>query len=888
MTRLSQQHSRPSGSSRSSRHRPILPAIFLTCLSCLPVLAFGGWIVWSASSVVGQVSLSQAQAKAGEAMGAIEALLLERRGDLLMLADMSAVKGLDPAFVSPAVDRLVMAKQPAYRLALVADAQGQILAVNQVDGAGRPIASGAVIGQIVAQESWFQDALRAVKPVAVEGFQVDPLTQAVFGAGPPVLRMSVPIKDDLGTVTGVLSVRLALQPVQAILTQHGRPDPSGHAYSLVLANKDGQPIAGPAELPQAGQTPSATVPAMGFLAASGLNWRLAAYETEARSVLPEQGLALLGLGLSVLLTVGGVAWTVTQRNRSTDTEPVGSTMEAAQAYREQQIIFDSVPAMVFYKDRNNRILRTNKAAAASIGKPVEEVEGKLAQELWPDESGRYHQDDLAVIQSGRPKVGIIEPYHTASGEKRWVRTDKIPHRDDQGAVIGVIVFAVDITEQVRAEELLRGTQQALEARVSERTAELSQMVETLQREAAERKKAETALDQSEEQVRQLQRMEAVGRLAGDVAHDFNNLLTIILGHSELLLKDLDPQAPSFHAVDEISKAAGQASALAQHLLTFSRKQPRQLQRLNLNDLITAQIPALGRVLGNRNRLVTSLTPDLGLVLVDTSQVEQVLLNLCLNAREAMPDGGTVTIETRGVTVDEAFVQRHIQSKPGAYVMLVVTDQGVGMDDYVQAHCFEPFFTTKPKGEATGLGLSTVYGIVKQNGGFVEIVSAPGQGTTFKVYLPCAEAPASATAPPPGSQKLPRGTETLLLVEDEAGLRMLLWRVLEQQGYTVLDASSGSAALGLASNHQGPIHLLVTDVVMPEMNGAELARLLSPARPEMKVLYISGYPDETVESHGVADPQTTMLPKPFTPERLARKVREVLDRPAERSAEAGGP
>lgn len=876
----------------------------------------------SASSVAERVSLSQAQAKGGEAMGAIEALLLERRGDLLMLAGLPTIKGLDPAAMSPTLDRFVTAKRPAYRLALLADAQGQILAVNQIDGEGRPISSAPLLGRTVAQEPWFQDTLRAVKPVVVEESPADPLTEAVFGAGASLLGMSVPIKDDLGTVTGVLSVRLAGAPLRDALTKSNQLGSSEGTISLLLLNKENRPIAGPAQLLSPERPPLLTIPAAGFVASSGLQWRLAVYAMETKSGLPEPGLSLLALGMSVLLAGGGAAWAVVRRGGGGPVEsepprdhgagdrvpqsglaaeqsapPAAPTPPVAPAPRDSREPLDSAHAadckqrerwlekinqcfLSFGKDPDENIKRLTALAGGLLGatcslysrldegllcavgqwqtppgfNPVDKPEGHICHDVIT-KSGKqllvvrnlpqtpYATTDpnvlpfklqtylgMAVSCGGRSVGALCTVF----------QSDVVPSEEDE-KLMGIIASAIGIEE--------------------------------------ERKRGEVALDQSEEQVRQLQRMEAVGRFAGDVAHDFNNLLTIILGHSEILLEDLDPQAPSFHAVDEISKAAGQASSLTQHLLTFSRKQPRQLERMNLNELITAQIPALGRVLGNRNRLVTSLAPDLGLILADTSQIEQVLLNLCLNARDAMPDGGTVTIETRGETVEEAFVQRHIQSKPGAYVVLLVTDQGVGMDDYVQAHCFDPFFTTKPKGEATGLGLSTVYGIVKQSGGFVEIVSAPGQGATFKVYLPCVEVPASATAPPPGSQKIPRGTETLLLVEDEVGLRMLLWRVLEQQGYTVLDASSGSAALGLASNHQGPIHLLVTDVVMPEMNGVELARLLSPARPEMKVLFVSGYPDETVEGHGVVDPQTTMLPKPFTPERLARKVREVLDRPA---------
>nr|MBI3614240.1 response regulator [Nitrospirota bacterium] len=870
----------------------------------------------SASSVVERASLSQAQARAGDVMGAIEALLLERRGDLLMLAGLPTVKGLDPAAVSPALDYFVVAKKPAYRLALLADAQGQILAVNQVDGEGRPISSAPLLGRTVAQEPWFQATLRAVKPVVVEELSADPLTEAVFGAGASLLGMSVPIKDDLGTVTGVLSVRLAGEPLRETLARSSQLGSSEGTISLLLLNKENRPIAGPAQLLSPERPPFVTVPAAGFVAASGLRWRLAVYAVETQPGLPEPRLSLLALGMSVLLAGGGVAWAVGRRGAAgpVESEPprdhgvgdrapqsgpaaVQPASPAEPAPRESQEPLDSAHA-ADRKQRERWLEKINQCFLGFGKDPDENIAHltALAGELLGATCSLYSRLDEGLLCAvgqwqtppgfkpvDKPEGHICHDVITKSGKQLLVvrnlpqtpyaATDPnvLPYKLQTylgmavscgGRSVGALctVFQSDVVPNEEDEKLMGIIASAIGIE-------------------EDRKRGEVALTQSEEQVRQLQRMEAVGRFAGDVAHDFNNLLTIILGHSEILLEDLDPQAPSFHAADEISKAAGQASALTQHLLTFSRKQPRQLERLNLNDLITAQIPALGQVLGNRSRLATSLAPDLGLILADTSQIDQVLLNLCLNARDAMPDGGTVTIETRNETVDEAFVQRHIQSKPGAYVMLLVTDQGVGMDDYVQAHCFEPFFTTKPKEEATGLGLSTVYGIVKQSGGFVEVVSAPGQGATFKVYLPCVEAPASATAPPPGSQKLPRGTETLLLVEDEVGLRMLLWRVLEQQGYTVLDASSGSAALGLASSHQGPIHLLVTDVVMPEMNGAELARLLSPVRPEMKVLFISGYPDETVEGHGVVDPQTTMLPKPFTPERLARKVREVLDRPA---------
>ena len=849
-------------------------------LAWLPALAFGAWFALSASSAVEQVSRSQAQRAAGNAADALNQLLLEWRGDLLMLADRSTVKGLDPASLAPTLDHLVATKQQAYRMALVADAQGRILAVSQIDGEGRPIQFAPLLGRTVAQESWFQDAMRAVQPVAVEGVQSDSLTQAIFGASPPVLTMSAPIKDDLGTVAGVLSVRLALQPLQDVLTRHGRSDQYGNVLSLVLLNKEGRPIAGPAELPQTGQFPSATVPATGFLAASGLDWRVVVYDTagersaDSQTLLAGLATVLLIAGLGTIRAIrryglgAGAEMERSGRSGAADAQPqrvavaegAGSSGPAvALRQRDLRSIFDSVPAMIWCKDTDNRILRANQSAAASIGRPVDEIEGRFMKEFFPDEADKYYQDDLEVIRSGRAKTGMIEPCRAASGEQRWVRTDRVPYRDEQGNIVGVLVFSVDITDRIRAEE-------------------------------AERQRAEADGDGSEDPVRPLQKLEAVGRLAGGIAHDFGNLLTIILGHSELLRERLEPEAPLFQPVDEIAKAAERASVLARHLLAFSRQQPRQLQRLSLNDVVTAQAPILASMLGERIRLVTTLAPTIGPVLADRSQIEHVLLHLCANAHDAMPGGGTLTIETGDVVLDRAFVQRHIRSKPGAYVMLAVTDTGGGMDDFVQTHCFDPYFTTKPKGEATGLGLSTVYGIVKQNEGLIDLVSAPGRGAAFKIYLPRAETSAASAGseakPAPGV--IPRGTETILLVEDEQGLRMMLGRVLRKLGYTVLDAPSGAAALGLATRHAGRIHLLVTDVVMPEMGGTQLARHLSASRPDMKVLYISGYPDDAMQHEGVVDPRMMLLRKPFAPEQLARKVREVLEPSADDPAPEGRP
>ncbi len=393
-----------------------------------------------------------------------------------------------------------------------------------------------------------------------------------------------------------------------------------------------------------------------------------------------------------------------------------------------------------------------------------------------------------------------------------------------------------------------------------------------------RRRTETALGDSEEQVRRLQRMDAISRLAGGIAHEFNNLLTTVVGHGRLLLQAADVRSPSRQPLAEMTEAADRAAALTRHLLAFSRKQPRELQRLVLNDIVAAQAPLLQSMLGERHRILTDLSPSVSPVLADAIQLEQVLLHLCLNARDAMPTGGTITLRTSTIQVAPPAVERQLRSRPGAYVILAVEDQGTGMDEFVQAHCFEPFFTTKPRTDATGLGLSTVYGIMKQNEGTVTVDSAVGRGTTMTLYWPQAEAPFQPISrkKDEAADVAGQGQETVLLVEDDMGLRTVLARVLGRQGYRVLDASSGAAAMGLASRHGGPIHVLVTDLVMPELSGLDLARLLKPTRPGMKVIYISGYPDTSVVQPAVNDLQAVLLQKPFGPEALLRTVRSVLD------------
>ena len=379
----------------------------------------------------------------------------------------------------------------------------------------------------------------------------------------------------------------------------------------------------------------------------------------------------------------------------------------------------------------------------------------------------------------------------------------------------------------------------------------------------------------EQQLRQSQKMEAVGRLAGGVAHDFNNILTAITGYSDLLLEDLAPSDPRRLDVDEIRKSAERAAGLTRQLLAFSRQQVMQVQALDLNALIRETERMLGRLLGEDVQVAATLAPDLGAVKADPGQLEQVIMNLAVNARDAMPQGGRLTFETANVELDELYSRDHFPAGPGSYVMLAVSDTGVGMSEDTQAHLFEPFFTTKEKGKGTGLGLATVYGIVKQTGGFIWVYTELGHGSTFKIYLPRA-----AESPQPRWSAAPigpvDGTETVLVAEDEAAVRAVARQALTRHGYTVLEAPSAEVALDVAARQSGAIHLLLTDVVMPGMSGRDLARRLSDMRPDLRVIYMSGYTEDTITRHGVLEPGLHYVQKPFSPEALARRVREVLD------------
>jgi PAS domain S-box-containing protein len=396
------------------------------------------------------------------------------------------------------------------------------------------------------------------------------------------------------------------------------------------------------------------------------------------------------------------------------------------------------------------------------------------------------------------------------------------------------------------------------------------------RDTTERKRAEKERASLQEQLQQAQKLESIGRLAGGVAHDFNNLLTVINGYSDLLLNQLDEEDPLREHVDEIFKAGTRAVGLTRQLLAFSRKQVVEPKPLDLNAVVAESTNMLRRLLGEDIELVAELDPSLGMVMADPGQVHQVLMNLAVNARDAMPGGGRLVIKTANTEMDKLAAAGRPETMPGPCVMLAVSDTGVGIETEIQGSIFDPFFTTKGEGEGTGLGLSTVYGVVQQCGGTISLSSEPGQGATFKIYLPRIVVPAGSMEVTAPSARGLRGSETVLVVEDQEAVRKLAVQSLKNYGYRILEAAQGGEALLIAEGHSGPIDLMLTDVVMPFMTGKELAERLRPLRPHMRVLYMSGYAADHVSGRDTLEPGALYIAKPFAPGALAAKVREALE------------
>jgi PAS domain S-box-containing protein len=495
-------------------------------------------------------------------------------------------------------------------------------------------------------------------------------------------------------------------------------------------------------------------------------------------------------------------------------------------------IFEKVAVGIALVNLEGQVMESNPALQQMFGYSEEELRNSFLNELT-------HPDDVTV--DGDIKNGLLaaesdhyqieKRYIRKDGEMIWGRLNVSLVRGSGGEPQFIICMVEDITER----------------------------------------------KQLESQFHQSQKMETVGRLAGGIAHDFNNLLTVIKGYTQLSLIELPEDHPSRENIEEIRKASERAAELTQKLLAFSRRQVLDLKVLDLNDVVRGLEKMVSRIIGEDIEMFTALADDLGRVKTDPGQIEQVILNLGVNARDAMPNGGKLAIETANVELDENYARKHISVIPGAYVMLSVSDTGIGIPPEVKEHIFEPFYTTKEKDKGTGLGLSTIYGIVKQSGGNIWVYSEPGRGTAFKIYLPRVEEEVDRIPSRDDTDHLPKGNETVLLVEDEPSVRGLAARVLREQGYTVLEATDGDEAMSIAQEHiDEEIHLLLTDVVMPRMGGKELIKWIRTLHRKIKVLFISGYTDHTITYHAGLKPGTPFLQKPFSPTALAKKVREVLD------------
>jgi PAS domain S-box-containing protein len=509
--------------------------------------------------------------------------------------------------------------------------------------------------------------------------------------------------------------------------------------------------------------------------------------------------------------------------------------EALRASREDlAATLDCMAEGVITTDVEGRVTRINPAAAELIGWPESEGKGRLLGELVRfvnQNTGAAVDHAVEKVLREGIKVGLANDtvLVARNGTRIPIASSGAPIRDPDGSIRGVVLALRNMKTEY----------------------ELASMLQ------------------------QAQKMEAVGRLAGGVAHDFNNLLTVISGYSNLILEEMSEGDNYREEIKQINDAGQRAAALTRQLLAFSRKQVLQPEVLDLNQVVESMDKMVRRLIGEDVDLVTRLTPALGLVTCDPGQVEQIIMNLVVNARDAMPRGGKVTIETGNVELDEEYARDHPGARPGPHAMIAITDTGTGMDAATRARLFEPFFTTTGPGKGTGLGLATVFGIVKQSGGNIWVYSEPGRGTTFKVYLPCTEGAAAPARPRVSAPARASATETVLVVEDDAGVRGLIRRALESGGYTVLDTGDVAEAIRTAKTYVGPIHLLLTDVVLPTMGGRELGEKILALHPGLKVVYMSGYTDDAIVHQGVLEPGTAFIEKPITSATLLAKLREFV-------------
>jgi len=497
-----------------------------------------------------------------------------------------------------------------------------------------------------------------------------------------------------------------------------------------------------------------------------------------------------------------------------------------------RILVENLPVKIFIKDRALSYVTCSPSYARVLGIEPEEIPGTTDYYYYPAERAeKYQTEDTRIMN--RAQGEEWEEEYLKEGQRCWIHKIKKPLLNDAGEVTGILGAYWDITERRNLEE----------------------------------------------QLRQVAKLEAIGILAGGIAHDFNNLLTVILGYCELMLRQIGRQDPMRKNIEQIRNAGQSATSLTGRLLAFSRKQVLQPKELDLNHLVADMEKILQRLIGEDINLIAQLDPDLGRVRADRNQIEQVIINLAVNARDAMPAGGVLIIETANVRLDKTYARQHLDVLPGDYVLLAMSDTGTGMDTTTLAHLFEPFFTTKEVGKGTGLGLATVYGTVKQSGGTISAFSEPGQGASFKIYLPRVTEAQDEVITDDLQAALPQGkSESILLVEDNEMVRSFTSSCLRMNGYRVIEAHQGNEGLRICKELGDSIQLLITDIVMPGMNGRQLVEAIRPLCPALKVLYISGYTLHATVDQGLPDDGVSLLQKPFTPEALLGKVREILGEP----------
>ncbi len=752
--------------------------------------------------------------------------------------------------------------EPGFMFASVYEPDGTLRAIEPPD---------PIVGKNYAHRDWYKGVTTQKAPYVSEIYETD------AAPNPPVVAVAIPIRDERDVTIGILMAPYTT----SVLEKKLRALENGSGNALYVADQNGVLVASTEEA-EAGErmVPEALVARAwareegstradwrdgevfaGYAPVHELGWVLvSARRAEDALALARQlrgwGVAAGGfLSLIYLVTMGMALKLVREQSTLLDAnKKLAESLRAARDDLELRVrertgelaraneelasgeerfraFMDNSPAVAFMKDKDGRMLYVNSRFEQTFQAPRETWLGKSDFELWPAEvAEQLRAHDQQVLISGRPMETTESVPVPGVGTRQWLVL-KFPITDAKGKkFLGGI--GLDVTER-----------QVLE-----------------------------------KQLQQAQKMEAVGHLAGGVAHDFNNLLGVIIGYCEILATAGGLEEKDRERVAEIKKAGDRAATLTRQLLAFSRQQVIEPRVLDLNALLADMSKLLRRLIGEDIELVTRLSSGLGRVKADPGQMEQVVMNLAINARDAMPRGGKLILETGNVALDENYARTHITVQPGKFVLLAVTDTGVGMDEEIQAHIFEPFFTTKGEGRGTGLGLATVYGIVKQSGGNIWVYSERGRGTTFKIYLPLVAEP-DVQATKEAAAEIPRGRETILVVEDADPMRKLTCEFLAGMGYIVLEASDGVDALEKAGQYSASIDLLLTDVVMPRMSGRELAVEMTARQPGLKVLYMSGYTDDAVVRHGVLDASMAFIQKPFALHALAARIREVLDSPA---------